>query len=70
MSNFGALDGIEMEPGLRASDESPYSDLKRFFDEPMVRAAASAFTIEVLRHVQIDRYAKPKQVWECLAYAR
>ncbi|TAJ18773.1 MAG: class I SAM-dependent methyltransferase [Dehalococcoidia bacterium] len=68
--NFGALEGIEVEPGLRANDESPYSDLKRFFDEPMVRAAASTFTIEVLQHVQIDRYEKPKQVWECLAHAR
>lgn len=68
--NFGALDGTEVEPGLRASDESPYSEVKRFFDEPTVRAAALDFEVDVLRHVQIDRYEKPKQVWECLAYAR
>ena len=68
---FGALDGIEVEPGLRASDESPYADVKRFFDEAAVRAVtASHFHIETLRHMQINRWAKPKQVWECFARAR
>lgn len=67
---FGARDGVEVEPGLRSNDVSPYSAAKRFFDEPAVRAAVgSRFTIDVLRHTEIDRWAKPKRVWECLARA-
>ncbi len=62
---FGALEGIEVEPGLRQTTLSGYSETKRFFDEAAVRAAASRFAIESLRHMTIARYAKPKRVWEC-----
>lgn len=67
---FGARDGVEVEPGLRSNDVSPYSEAKRFFDEPAVRAAIESwFTVDVLRHTEVDRWAKPKRVWECLARA-
>ena len=67
---FGARDGVEVEPGLRTSDESPYSEVKRFFDGPSVRAAVEpCFIVESLRHTEIDRLAKPKRFWECLARA-
>jgi len=66
---FGALDGVEVEPGLRRVTLMGYSETKRFFDEAAVREAASRFEIESLRHTTIDRYAKPKPVWACFARA-
>jgi SAM-dependent methyltransferase len=76
--NFGAQDGIELEPNYRAYERSrdaafmgrEYGDQKRFFDEDSVLAALEGrFVIESLRHVQIDRWEQPKQTWECLARA-
>jgi SAM-dependent methyltransferase len=79
--HFGAQDGVEIEPGLRAYAEPGtlmpwttsavlYGNYKRFFDERAVREAlAGRFAIESLRHVQIERWRRPKQAWECLARA-
>lgn len=68
---FGALDGEEVEPGLRryAASGTGYGEgqMKRFFDEPMVRNCLDGFAIESLEHRVVARWAKPKQVWECRA---
>lgn len=78
--HFGSLDGTEIEPGFRRYVEQGlgvgpqrldgYGELKRFFDEDSVRDALEGrFVIETLRHMQVDRWRRPKQVWECLARA-
>ncbi|MCC6237905.1 MAG: class I SAM-dependent methyltransferase [Dehalococcoidia bacterium] len=67
--HFGALEGDEIEPHYRTSERSEYyGGRKRFFDEADVRAAlGGAFRIEHLEHVELGRWRRPKQTWECLA---
>lgn len=68
--NHGALEGIEIEPHFRSTRSVHGRDLKRFFDEPDIRAAVDGlFAIEHLAHRTIHRYESPKQCWECLARA-
>ena len=78
---FGANEGVEVEPNLRSYDSmalsagwarplASYGELKRFFDEQAVRdALGTGFAIELLRHAQVNRWRRPKQVWECVARA-
>jgi SAM-dependent methyltransferase len=66
--HHGAGQGEQLEPGLFRSPGSHFGDVKRFFDEEMVRAAVEAlFDVERLEHVTIHRYEMPKRAWECLA---
>jgi hypothetical protein len=68
--NHGAGQGEEVEPGLfrQPAGNEGWSDTKRFFTEGAVRAALPPdVTVEHLAHRTIHRYARPKQVWECLA---
>lgn len=67
--NFGANGGVEVAPGFRHYEHQPHGDgYKRFFTEADVRAAvASRFAIKHLEHVEIRRWNKPKQAWECHA---
>ena len=68
--NHGAGEGEQLEPNFYRTPTAFHSETKRFFDEPMVRAAvAGHFELEHLAHRTIHRYEQPKQAWECLARA-
>ena len=65
--NHRAGEGEEIEPGFFRTPDPHFSETKRFFDEPMVRAAvAGAFKLLHVEHVTITRYRQPKRAWECL----
>lgn len=70
---YGALDGDEVEPGLRGYARKGFGydegQLKRFFDEAAVRACLDGFEVETLEHRVVSRWSKPKQVWEARARA-
>lgn len=69
--HFGANDGVEVAPGFRRYEHQTHGDgYNRFFTEADVQSAlASRFAIEHLQHVEIHRWNKPKQAWECRARA-
>lgn len=68
--HHGAGQGEMVEPGLFHARPGGHAELKRFFDEAMVRSAvAGFFRIEKLEHITIRRFELPKQAWECLAVA-
>jgi SAM-dependent methyltransferase len=69
--NHGAGEGEQLEPNFYRTPTAFHSETKRFFDEPMVRAAVVGyFEIEHLAHRTIHRYEQPKRVWECFARAQ
>lgn len=59
--HFGALGGIELEPGLYEVDGHP----KRFFDRQDVQALfADGWSILSIDHAVTGKYFKPKAAWE------
>lgn len=71
--HHGVGEGELIEPDVyRAAPDQRYGQsFKRFFDEAAVRELlAGGWQIEQLAHRTIQRYAMPKQVWECLATKR
>lgn len=61
--NYGALSTDAIEPNLyRVGTRT-----KRFFDEANMRAFLRDWDIQFLEENTIDRYEKPKSVWEVLA---
>jgi SAM-dependent methyltransferase len=69
--NFGSNDGVEVTPGFRRYEHETHGGgYKRFFKEEDVRDALPAgFVIEHLQHIEIRRWNRPKQAWECRARA-
>ena len=61
--NFGAGQGAQIEKDYYQVG----SRSKRFFDEGSVKRLLKDFDIQMIRHRSIDRYGKPKQVWEANA---
>lgn len=63
-------EGEELEPNFYRQPAAFHAETKRFFDEPMVRAAVEGhFEVRHLEHKTIYRYQDPKRIWECLAFA-
>lgn len=59
--NYGASGFSELEPGLMDVEGTP----KRFFDKASIHQLFSAhWYLTELEHKAIDRYEKPKYVWE------
>jgi SAM-dependent methyltransferase len=61
--NYGAGSGLEIEPNFYHVGTST----KRFFDETAVRSFLQGWDIQFLEENVIDRYEKPKSVWEVMA---
>jgi SAM-dependent methyltransferase len=61
--HHGAAAPDEIEPGLKLFEGAP----KRFFDRAAVEALLRGWRIDALEHSTIDRYDKPKAVWEAVA---
>lgn len=61
--NYGASSGLEIEPNFYQVRNST----KRFFDENSVRIFLQSWDIQFLEENIIDRYDKPKSVWEVMA---
>lgn len=69
--HHGAGAGEEVEPGLYVASPGGHAELKRFFDDEMVRAATGEwFEIEHLEHTTTYRFEQPKRIWECVATRR
>jgi hypothetical protein len=67
----GAGAGVGIEPGFYRQTAPDGIRYKRFFDDPMLRAAVgSDFDILRYAHMSIDRYGTDKRVWECAARPR
>jgi len=64
--NYGAGSGLEIEPDFY----QVRSSTKRFFDETAVRNFLGGWEIQFLEENIIDRYEKPKSVWEAMAVYR
>lgn len=63
--HHGAAAPDEIEPGLKLFEGAT----KRFFDRASVEALLRGWRIDFLEHSTIDRYDKPKTVWEAVARA-
>jgi SAM-dependent methyltransferase len=61
--HHGAAAPDEIEPGLKLVEGAA----KRFFDRGAVEAMLHGWRIEFLEHSTIDRYDRPKTVWEAVA---
>jgi SAM-dependent methyltransferase len=61
--HYGSLSTLEIEPNFYKVGTST----KRFFDENSVRLFLQGWNIQFLKENIIDRYKKPKYVWEAMA---
>jgi SAM-dependent methyltransferase len=64
--NYGASSDVEIEPQYYLVG----TNTKRFFDEKSVRHFLQGWDIQLLEENVIQRYQKPKCVWEALAVCR
>jgi SAM-dependent methyltransferase len=61
--HYGSTSTLEIEPNFYTVGSST----KRFFDEDSVRLFLQGWDIQFLEENVIDRYKKPKYVWEAMA---
>ncbi len=61
--HHGSTSTLEIEPNFYTVGSST----KRFFDEDSVRLFLQGWDIQFLEENVIDRYSKPKYVWEAMA---
>lgn len=64
--NYGAGSGEQIEPDFYKVRQST----KRFFDEKNMRFLLQDWEIQFLEENTINRYDKPKSVWETMAVSR
>jgi SAM-dependent methyltransferase len=68
---FGALDGEEVAHGLRRYRSGTQNEtLKRFFSrQDVADLLVTGWSLEQVQHRTIDRYGRPKRVWEAVVRA-